>query len=124
PALQGSAVPSNQGTNVSSGAGGESLLNLRALGPNRTLVLLDGKRVVGANIGADAGNVTDINGFPGGLVQRVDVVTGGASAVYGSDALAGVVNFVLDKGYTGLKGDVQGGITTYGDDENYKVNLT
>ena len=70
------------------------------------------------------GSVPDINGFPGGLVTRDDVVTGGASAAYGSDALAGVVNFVLDREYTGIKGDIQGGVTSFGDDENYKVSLT
>ncbi|MCA0202517.1 MAG: TonB-dependent receptor [Proteobacteria bacterium] len=62
--------------------------------------------------------------MPNSLIERVDVVTGGASAVYGSDALAGVVNFVLDRDFTGVKGSVQGGITTYGDAETYKVDVT
>src|SRR6185437_12707920 len=57
-------------------------------------------------------------------ISRVDVVTGGASAVYGSDALAGVVNFVLDKTFTGIKGDIQGGITTHSDDEQYAASVT
>ena len=126
PALQGSLGTSNASTNVSSGTGGVNQLNLRALGAVRTLVLLDGKRIVGATLAGfeNNGSTPDINGFPGGLVSRVDVVTGGASAAYGSDALAGVVNFVLDKEYTGIKGEIQGGVTTYGDDENYKVSLT
>lgn len=126
PALQGSLGTTNASTNVSSGTGGVNQLNLRNLAAVRTLILFDGKRVVGATLAGfeNNGSTPDINGFPGGLVQRVDVVTGGASAVYGSDALAGVVNFVLDKEFTGLKGEVQGGVTSYGDDENYKVTLT
>jgi iron complex outermembrane receptor protein len=126
PALQGSLGPQNADTNVSSGTGGVNQLNLRALGPVRTLVLLDSKRVVGATLAGfvNNGSAVDVNGFPGGLISRVDVVTGGASAVYGSDALAGVVNFVLDKTYTGIKGELQGGITSFGDDPNGKVSLT
>ncbi len=126
PALQGSLGTTNASTNVSSGTGGVNQLNLRALSAVRTLVLLDGKRIVGATLAGfeNNGSTPDINGFPGGLVSRVDVVTGGASAAYGSDALAGVVNFVLDKEYTGIKGEIQGGVTTYGDDENYHVSLT
>ncbi len=126
PALQGSLGTTNASTNVSSGTGGVNQLNLRALSAVRTLVLLDGKRVVGATLAGfeNNGSAVDINGFPGGLVSRVDVVTGGASAVYGSDALAGVVNFVLDREYSGIKGEVSGGISTYGDNEDYKVSLT
>ncbi len=126
PALQGSVTTTNAGATVSSGTGGVNQLNLRALAAVRTLVLLDGKRVVGATLAGfdNNGSTPDVNGFPGGLVSRVDVVTGGASAVYGADALAGVVNFILDKKFTGIKGDIQGGVTTYGDDENYKFSLT
>lgn len=126
PALQRSLGTTNASTNVSSGTGGVNQLNLRALGAVRTLVLLDGKRVVGATLAGfeNNGSVPDINGFPGGLVSRVDVVTGGASAVYGSDALAGVVNFVLDREYTGIKGEVSGGISTYGDNRDYKVSVS
>ncbi len=101
------------------------MLNLRGLGGNRTLVLQDGKRMVASALGT-GGNASavDVNSIPSGLVQRVEVVTGGASAVYGSDALAGVVNFILDKDFTGLKGNVDGGITEAGDGENYKLTLT
>ncbi len=100
-------------------------LNLRGLGANRSLVLLDGKRIVPSSLGT-GGNAAavDVNAIPNGLVQRVEVVTGGASAVYGSDALAGVVNFILDKKFTGLKGAVEGGVTQAGDGENYKLTLT
>ncbi|HEU0096592.1 MAG TPA: TonB-dependent receptor, partial [Rhizomicrobium sp.] len=86
---------------------GLSTVNLRNLGVNRTLVLLDGQRVVSSNLlegGVDMGTI------PAGLVKRVDVVTGGASAAYGSDAVAGVVNLILDREYTGIKGSL-----TFGD---------
>jgi iron complex outermembrane recepter protein len=101
--------------------GGAQILNLRGLGGNRTLVLLDGKRFVADNF-SDNGAV-DSNIVPMNLVQRVDVVTGGASAIYGSDALSGVVNFILDKNFTGIKGNVQGNVTTYGDDPGYQIEL-
>ncbi len=116
-------------TENSSGAdmtGGVQNLNLRGINPNRTLVLIDGKRIAGTTLAGfnNNGGAVDINAVPNGLVSRVDVVTGGASAVYGSDALAGVVNFVFDKEFTGIKGDVTGGITSRGDGENYKISLT
>lgn len=114
----------NTSGSVSGGIGGLNLLNLRSLGATRTLVLLDGRRVVGANVGGNAGSAVDINGFPNGLISRIDVVTGGASAAYGSDAVAGVVNFVVDKEFTGIKGVIDTGITTYGDDEQYRVSLS
>ncbi|RAK60572.1 TonB-dependent receptor [Phenylobacterium hankyongense] len=94
-------------------------LNLRGLGTTRTLILLDGVRVPPTSF---AGGV-DINTLPQVLVQRVDVVTGGASAAYGSDAMVGVVNFVLDKNFNGLKGSAQYGASTYGDANSYKATL-
>jgi outer membrane receptor protein involved in Fe transport len=105
-----SNVPAAQGTNV----------NLRGLGPNRTLTLLSGRRVVpGSKIGT-----VNIANFPSAAIDRVDVVTGGASAVYGTDAVAGVTNFVLNTGFTGFKGNVQGGISSRADNENGKMELT
>ncbi len=128
PALQGNLVGQRSSNTVGGGTAGINLANLRNLGASRTLVLLDGKRVVGSNLGgiggALVGAAVDLNTIPNSLIERVDVVTGGASAVYGSDALAGVVNFVLDRDFTGIKGAVQGGITTYGDAETYKVDVT
>lgn len=120
PSLAGSATPSTSGAAISSGYSGINTLNLRNLGPNRTLVLVDGQRVGAANL---VGWV-DINNIPEALIKRIDIVTGGASADWGSDAVAGVVNFVLDKNFTGLKGEVSGGETTYGDGANYKVAVT
>ena len=117
PVFSGVNTPTSQQGGVSAGNAGTNSLNLRNLGANRTLVLLDGHRAVGSNA---SGNV-DINTFPQMLIQRVDVVTGGASAVYGSDAVAGVTNFILDKSFTGLKGEVSGGQTQYNDQKNYKI---
>ncbi|GGZ13326.1 TonB-dependent receptor [Novosphingobium colocasiae] len=97
-----------------------NFLNLRGLQPQRTLVLLDGVRVPPT---APNGAVS-IDTLPQALVQRVDVVTGGASAVYGSDAVVGVVNFVLNKKFTGLQLTAQNGISTYGDAHSYKLGAT
>lgn len=94
-------------------------LNLRGLGTSRSLVLLDGVRVPPTSF---QGGV-DINTLPQVLVQRVDVVTGGASAAYGSDAVVGVVNFILDKNFNGVKGSMQGGISAYGDTPSYKATI-
>lgn len=125
PAFSGSQTPRNRSSNISSGTAGTNILNLRGLGANRTLVLQDGKRLVGSTIATGTlSGAVDVNSIPSGLVQRVDVVTGGASAVYGSDALAGVVNFVLDKDFTGVKSNVDFGTTSAGDGDNYKLSLT
>ncbi|MCC7411384.1 MAG: TonB-dependent receptor [Gammaproteobacteria bacterium] len=97
-------------------------INLRGLGSNgylRSLVLLDGVRVTPtSNTGA-----VDLNLLPELLVSRVDIVTGGASAVYGSDAVSGVINYVIDNKFTGLKGFVQGGQSNYHDDTSVKAGL-
>jgi len=101
--------PSSGGTN----------LNLRGAGINRTLVLLDGRRMVPSN----RYGTVDVSSFPQALVRSVETVTGGASATYGSDAVAGVVNFILDTDFTGLKGHVEGGETQYGDGQNWEASL-
>lgn len=94
-------------------------LNMRALGSQRMLVLLNGQRVP-PTINT---NAVDVNVLPQMLVSRVDVVTGGVSAVYGSDAVTGVVNYVLDDRFKGLKLSGQAGISNYGDDFSYKYGL-
>ena len=114
PALQGSTGPEVNTNATSTGLNGLSAFALRGLGTMRTLVLLDGQRVVPANVTG----ITDISEFPQLLIQRIDVVTGGASASWGSDAVAGVINFITDKDFTGVKANILGGITTYGDDAN------
>ncbi|WP_129643199.1 TonB-dependent receptor domain-containing protein [Peristeroidobacter agariperforans] len=123
PAFSGSASPRSQNGNLSSGATGVSQLNLRGMGTNRTLVLLDGKRYINAAI-TSGNSAPDVNSFPNALIERVDVVTGGASAAYGSDALSGVVNFVIDHDFTGFKGEVQMGETKYHDDRSLSAQLT
>ncbi|MCR5877394.1 TonB-dependent siderophore receptor [Phenylobacterium sp. J367] len=99
--------------------GGANLLNMRGLGTARTLVLLDGRRVVSAGLNS----AVDINLLPTNLVKRVDVVTGGASAAYGSDAVAGVTNFILDPEFTGWKGSISAGVTDRKDGENWNGDL-
>ena len=113
PSLQGSTGASTGTYSTSSGQQGLSSFSLRGLGAIRTLTLLDGQRVVGANVTG----VPDISMFPQILVKRVDVVTGGASASYGSDAVGGVVNFITDTHFEGFKGNILGSITKYGDDQ-------
>ncbi|MEP7244485.1 MAG: TonB-dependent receptor [Gammaproteobacteria bacterium] len=96
-------------------------LDLRYLGPSRTLVLIDGLRLPPTS----SNGAIDTNIVPQSLVKRVDVVTnGGASAVYGSDGVSGVVNFILDHDFTGLKFNVQTGASNYGDNDSHKVGAT
>ncbi|MFV3131253.1 TonB-dependent receptor plug domain-containing protein [Niveispirillum sp. KHB5.9] len=120
PALSGSTSPKANVGSLSAGLIGINALNLRNIGANRTLILLDGQRVAASTLTG----LVDINTLPQALVKRVDIVTGGASAGWGSDAVSGVVNFVLDKDFTGIKGTVQGGVTTYGDDRNFNASLS
>ena len=110
-------IPGN--TRVSNNQGGEdfSTLDLRGLGPQRTLILVDGERVPASS----TTGVVDIGTIPAGLIERVDVVTGGASAVYGSDAMAGVVNFILKDNYQGLEVESQYGISDHGDGGAFNV---
>lgn len=89
-------------------AGGVSTADLRGLGPNRTLVLIDGRRLgVGSPNTAISSPAPDLDQIPSALVERVDVLTGGASAAYGSDAIAGVVNFIMKKNFEGVQLDYQ-----------------
>jgi outer membrane receptor protein involved in Fe transport len=115
PSLQGSTGATVGTNSTSSGTQGLSSFSLRGLGTIRTLTLIDGQRVVGANVTG----VPDVSLFPQLLIERVDVVTGGASASYGSDAVGGVVNFITKTHFEGFKANVQGGVSTYGDDGNY-----
>lgn len=110
-------IPGN--TRTSNNQGGESFstLDLRGLGPQRTLILVDGERVPASS----TTGVVDIGTIPAGLIERVDVVTGGASAVYGSDAMAGVVNFVLKDNYEGLEVTSQYSLTEKGDGAQFNI---
>jgi len=104
PALSGNIRGQASSGNVSYGTAGVNSANLRNFGPSRTLVLLDGKRLPPTTLGGNIldGGTPDLNIIPNALISRIDVVTGGASAVYGSDAVVGVVNFILDRTYTGI----------------------
>jgi outer membrane receptor protein involved in Fe transport len=120
PAFTGSLQPTVTNATMSNGRAGLNAVNLRGMGLERTLVLVDGQRTVGSS----SDGLVDVNTIPQALISRVDVVTGGASAAYGSDAVAGVVNFILDKEFTGFKGQVGGEMTTYGDNESWDTDLT
>ncbi|HEY3516460.1 MAG TPA: TonB-dependent receptor plug domain-containing protein, partial [Gammaproteobacteria bacterium] len=110
-------VPDNTqfdgGTNVASGAvtPGIASVNLRGIGANRTLVLIDGRRAQPVN----ASLIVDLNTIPSAAIERVETITGGASAVYGADALAGVVNFVLKDDFEGVEMDFSSAMTAEGD---------
>jgi len=117
PQIIGGRTPRTQG-NASTNNGG-NVLSLRNFGPSRTLVLLDGHRVPASN----QDGTVDIDILPQMLVSRVDIVTGGASAIYGSDAVAGVVNFVLNKKFTGLLVKADAGISNYGDGEEVQLGV-
>jgi outer membrane receptor protein involved in Fe transport len=105
---------SQQNSTRNLGNRGLNLLDLRGIGTQRTLVLVDGRRHVGSDILINMTSV-DVNTIPTELVDRIDIVTGGASSVYGADAVAGVVNFVMKKNFEGLKLRGSAGISTYGD---------
>lgn len=108
------------GSQTNNGNPGVATIDLRNLTEQRTLVLVDGKRFVPY----DKDGTVDVNMIPTVLIKRVDVVTGGASAVYGSDAVAGVVNFILDDKFTGLNMDAQYGLTAKGDGRQFDSSVT
>jgi iron complex outermembrane recepter protein len=120
PNFAGSSTPQTSAVTVTSGQQAVNALNIGGLGATRTLVLVNGQRTVGSLLTG----VVDISELPQQLITRVDVVTGGASAGYGSDALTGIVNIVLDTKFTGVKAEVSGGETNYSDDRNWRANIT
>jgi iron complex outermembrane receptor protein len=117
PSFRATNTPSTSG--VTSRGGGIVTADLRALAPTRTLVLLDGRRFVPSG---DNG-VVDLKLIPQLMIESIDVVTGGASAAYGSDAIAGVVNFKLNTKIRGLVGSMQGGISERGDGKSLRGSL-
>ena len=119
PIFQGSSTPLQDFSGSAGSAAGQNVLSLRNFGAQRTLVLFDSHRVAPAN----ANGTVDVDTLPQMLISQVDVVTGGASAVYGSDAVTGVVNFILDKNFTGLKFNVNAGISNYADGASYKTEV-
>jgi outer membrane receptor protein involved in Fe transport len=113
------AVPSI-GSNVNNGSGGAAFVNLRGLGSNRNLVLLDGVRIAPAGLGGQV----DLNNIPLSLVDRVDVLTGGASSTYGADAISGVVNFITRSDFAGMELNASNQITERGDGNVIRTDLT
>jgi outer membrane receptor protein involved in Fe transport len=114
PALRGTFSQSNSTQFI--GTSGVNFLDLRGLGVSRTLVLVDGRRHVTSSPGD---YLVDTNTIPDDLLERVDIITGGSSAVYGTDAIAGVVNFVLKQNFDGFRVTGQGGISSRGDRGSY-----
>lgn len=112
---------SRSNSNFNDTGNGAASVNLRNLGPSRTLVLVNGRRFVAGFPGTSA---VDINNIPTDFVERVELVTGGASAVYGSDAIAGVVNFILKDDYEGVSARAEYGITARGDNPRHLISLT
>ena len=97
---------------------GSANVSLRGLGPNRNLVLVDGRRAMPTN----GAMLVDVNTIPAAMIDSVEIITGGASAVYGADAISGVVNFKLKKNYEGATFDTQYGITQFGDDKEFRAS--
>ncbi|KQN71200.1 TonB-dependent receptor domain-containing protein [Sphingomonas sp. Leaf62] len=108
------------GSAVNNGNGGASFVDLRGLGANRNLVLLDGSRIAPAGLSG----ITDLNNIPLALLQRTDILTGGASTTYGADAVSGVVNFITKRDFAGMEATVSEQITERGDGNIFRGDLT
>ncbi|BDI60248.1 TonB-dependent receptor domain-containing protein [Qipengyuania nanhaisediminis] len=121
PALSTSTTSEGSIDGIFSEAVGQSILNLRGLGSNRTLVLVNGRRHVSGVAGEQA---VDINSIPTALIERVETLTGGASSIYGADAVTGVVNFVLKDDFEGVEANIQSGISSEGDAWRINGDLT
>lgn len=113
-------TPSISSTSNNPSNGGQANINLRNLGSNRTLVLMNGRRVVPSN----SNGTVDVNLIPTALIKNVEVISGGASAAYGSDALAGVANFILNENFQGVQFDAQYGQTDRSDGQTESYSLT
>lgn len=122
--MTASAGPAGNSSNAywTSNGYGTAQTNLRGLGINRTIVLLNGRRIVNGGTGANSS--VDLNMIPMALIQRIEVLKDGASAIYGADAVAGVVNIITKKNFSGAKLDVKYGATTQSDGENSELNFT
>ncbi|MFC4347969.1 TonB-dependent receptor domain-containing protein [Kordiimonas lipolytica] len=121
PAIRATQTTGNVNTTDDAQEAGTNFLNLRGLGIDRTLVLVNGRRHVGSRPGSAA---VDTNTIPSALVDRIEVITGGASAVYGADAVSGVVNLILKDDFEGLAVDGRFGVSDKGDGETYSLSLT
>jgi iron complex outermembrane receptor protein len=117
----GTPAISRTNSNFSTSSAGVALVDLRNLGTGRTLVLVNGRRYVAGVPGETA---VDLNTIPTDFIERVEILTGGASATYGSDAVAGVVNIILKKNFNGMVFDVSKGQSSKSDDKRDEVSLT
>ena len=108
------------GSAVNNGNGGASFVNLRGIGANRNLVLLDGTRLVPAG----TGGAVDLNNVPLALIDRLEILTGGASTTYGADAVGGVVNFITKKDFAGIELNASEQISEQGDNNTWRADLT
>ncbi len=115
---QGNAI----NTAVNNGGDGSVRVSLRSLGSFRTLVLINGRRMVAGGTGADA--AVDLNSIPTAAIERIEILKDGASAIYGSDALGGVINIIMRKDWTGAEATAYAGISGQGDTQTYDVNAT
>ena len=120
PSVRGSQSSSTNSGSLSNGQAGIATVNLRNLGAARTLVLIDGQR----SVASSPVGLVDTQTVPQGLIKGVEVVTGGASSAYGSDAVAGVINFSLNRDFKGFRAEYEFGITDYGDTPNHTFRIT
>src|SRR5690606_11580284 len=121
----GGSTQGQQNTTGSQSTPGAQAVDLRGLGPNHTLVLINGRRIADFPLPLNSrSNFTDIGNIPLGMIDRVEVLTGSASAVYGSDAMAGVINFILKKSTDGTTIDYRYGDTSRGGGESHRLTLT
>jgi iron complex outermembrane receptor protein len=113
-------TPSSSSQSNNPSANGRAVIDLRGLGSNRNLVLIDGRR----GMGSTSGGVVDINTIPSALIERVEVITGGAGATYGPDAVAGVVNFIMKKNFEGMAVSSQYRLTEQEDGQEWSTDIT
>ena len=119
--MQPAAAGMSLGSTSNNGSGGSATVNLRGMGVQRTLVLLNGRRMVASGTGADSS--VDLNTIPVSMIQTIEILKDGASAVYGSDAIAGVVNIITKKDFQGTEITADGSITDKGDGESGGFSL-
>ncbi|MEZ5696069.1 MAG: TonB-dependent receptor [Sphingomonadaceae bacterium] len=113
------SVAASQASSLANGASGTATVDLRGLGTSRTLALINGRRIVPGDPQPGSGSAADINIIPAALLKRVEVLTGGASSVYGADAVSGVVNFIMDDDFEGFKVDANYGIYQHNNNNSF-----
>ena len=109
---------------TNNGGEGNSSFGLRNLGPARTLVLVDGQRLVPTTTANSTSTLPDLNSIPVAMVDRIEVLRDGASSIYGADAIGGVINIITKKNFEGLRLDAYGGTSEHGGDDTYTMSAT